>query len=103
MSIPNTKTPLLDQVATGYHRTHVTSYVYSYPDRFRMIGLTLPPDRSHLRLTLDTPEDWALMEAVVAYIGDSSVSLPKLVEWLDTRPEVSALNAAVRQKPLDAG
>ena len=30
-----------------------------------MLGLTLRPDRSDLRLTLDTEEDWALIEAVV--------------------------------------
>jgi spore coat polysaccharide biosynthesis protein SpsF len=91
----------LDGVATGYHRTHVTSYVYTHAELFRVIGLTLPPDRSHLRLTLDTPDDWRLVDAVVAHIGDASASLPKLAEWLDANPEIRALNAAVRQKPLN--
>jgi spore coat polysaccharide biosynthesis protein SpsF len=91
----------LDALATDYHRTHVTSYVYTHPERFRVIGLTLPPHRGHLRLTLDTAEDWALIEAVVAHFGDTTVSLPKLVEWLDAHPEIRELNSAIEQKPLE--
>ena len=91
----------LDGVATDYHRTHVTSYVYTNPDRFRVIGLTLPPNRGHLRLTLDTAEDWQLIQAVVNHFGDSTVSLAKLVDWLDAHPEIRALNAQVEQKTLD--
>jgi spore coat polysaccharide biosynthesis protein SpsF len=91
----------LDALATDYHRTHVTSYVYTYPDRFRVIGLTLPPNRTHLRLTLDTLEDWQLIQAVVAHFGDTTVSLAKLVDWLDAHPEIRALNAQVEQKTLD--
>jgi spore coat polysaccharide biosynthesis protein SpsF len=91
----------LDTLATDYHRTHVTSYVYTHPDRFRIVGLTLPPDRASLRLTLDTPEDWQLMEAVVGHFGDTSVSLAKLVEFLDAHSEVRDLNAGIVQKALD--
>jgi spore coat polysaccharide biosynthesis protein SpsF len=91
----------LDGLATGHHRTHVTSYVYTHPDRFRVLGLTLPPDRSHLRLTLDTEEDWRLISAVVDNFGDSTVSLAKVAEWLDAHPEIRDLNAAVAQKTLE--
>jgi spore coat polysaccharide biosynthesis protein SpsF len=91
----------LDVLATGHHRTHVTSYVYTYPDRFRVIGLTLPPDRSHLRLTLDTEEDWRLISAVVDNFGDSTISLAKVAEWLDAHPEIRALNSTVVQKSLE--
>jgi spore coat polysaccharide biosynthesis protein SpsF len=93
----------LDGLATAYHRTHVTSYAYSHPDRFKIIGLTLPPDRSALRLTLDTPEDLRLMEAVVGQFGDGTISLAKLAEWLEATPEVAAVNAHVEQKSLDQG
>jgi hypothetical protein len=43
----------LDGRANEYHRTHVTPYVYTHPEEFRLFGMTLLPDRSHLRLTLD--------------------------------------------------
>jgi spore coat polysaccharide biosynthesis protein SpsF len=91
----------IDAVATEHHRTHVTSYVYSHPQQYRVLGLTLPPDLSHLRLTLDTADDWRLIEAVVAHFGDTSVSLRKLAEWLAANPEVGRLNAHVQQKRIE--
>lgn len=93
----------LDGRADTYHRTHVTSYVYTHPEEFRLFGLTLLPDRSHLRLTLDTPEDWQLMRAVADHFGDTTVALAKLTEWLDAHPEIAALNAEIEQKPLAQG
>jgi spore coat polysaccharide biosynthesis protein SpsF len=91
----------LDRLATGPHRIHVTSYAYTHPDLFRVLGIALPPDRSALRLTLDTEQDWRVMEAVVDAFGDACVPLVKLVDWLDAHPRVRALNSAVRQKALD--
>ncbi|NUT36306.1 MAG: glycosyltransferase family protein [Hamadaea sp.] len=93
----------LDGLATGYHRTHVTSYVYTHADRFRIMGLTLPPDRTSLRLTLDTPEDLRLIEEIVAHFGDTSVSLQKMTEWLAANPDVAAINAHIEQKALNQG
>ncbi|GAA1828820.1 NTP transferase domain-containing protein [Luedemannella flava] len=91
----------LDDLATGHHRVHVTSYAYTHPETFRVLGLTVPPDRTHLRLTLDTVADWDLVRAVVAHVGDGTVNLPKLAEWLDAHPEIRARNATVEQKALE--
>jgi spore coat polysaccharide biosynthesis protein SpsF len=91
----------VDAVATEHHRTHVTSYVYGHPQHYRVLGLTLRPDLSDLRLTLDTVDDLRLMEATVAHFGDTSISLRKLVEWLAANPDVRNLNAHVQQKRLE--
>lgn len=93
----------LDATATAHHRTHVTSAVYSQPDRYRLLGLALRPDASDLRVTLDTADDLRLIEAVVAELGDRTASLPELVAFLRSRPDVVALNAHVEQKVLEAG
>ena len=90
----------IDKVATDYHRTHVTSYIYTHPEEYNVLGLTLQPDLSHLRLTLDTPEDWALIEAIIEHFGDRHVPVRTLTDWLDHRPELTALNAHVEQKAL---
>ncbi|WP_033343746.1 cytidylyltransferase domain-containing protein [Catenuloplanes japonicus] len=89
-----------DRLATGFHRTHVTSYVYTHPEDFNVTGIALPPDRSGLRVTLDTIEDWRLIEAVVAHFGDRIVPVAELSAWLDANPDVRALNGTVRQKAL---
>jgi len=91
----------VDALATGHHRTHVTSYAYTHPDAFRVLGLNLPPDRSHLRFTLDAPEDLRLIEAVVGHFGDGSANLSKVAEWVEARAEVRAINAGIRQKDLE--
>jgi spore coat polysaccharide biosynthesis protein SpsF len=93
----------LDGVASGFHRTHVTSYVYTHPDSYRLLGLTFPPPADHLRVTLDTLEDWELITRVVAEFGERLVPLRELVGWLDAHPEVRELNAAVEQKALAEG
>ncbi|MFI7022154.1 cytidylyltransferase domain-containing protein [Micromonospora sp. NPDC049900] len=91
----------VDKLATGHDRVHVTSYAYAHPERFRVLGVTLTPDRSGLRLTLDTEPDWQVVSAVAAHFGDVAVPLATLADWLDGRPELRALNAEVRQKRLE--
>ncbi len=91
----------IDQVATDYHRVHVTSYAYAHPSEFRLLGLTLPPDTSELRVTLDTEADWELIQEVAAHFGDKPVPLRTLTTWLDLHPEVRLINAGVRQKAVE--
>ncbi|MER7501069.1 NTP transferase domain-containing protein [Nonomuraea pusilla] len=89
-----------DREATGYHRTHVTSYVYAEPGAARLLGLAYQPSAGDLRVTLDTEDDWRLISAVADGLGDRCVPVRELVSWLRARPEVCALNAHVRQKEL---
>jgi spore coat polysaccharide biosynthesis protein SpsF len=93
----------LGETAVDHHRVHVTSGVYTAPERHRMLGVTLRPGAEDLRVTLDTPEDRELINAVVAEFGDRPADLGALVEWLRAHPEVVALNAGIEQKPLHAG
>jgi spore coat polysaccharide biosynthesis protein SpsF len=97
------RTPVLravDALATEHHRTHVTSYIYTHADDFDVIGLTMQPDLSHLRLTLDTEDDWKLIEAIVGHFGDEPISVRELANWLAGRPDLIELNAHVLQKAL---
>jgi spore coat polysaccharide biosynthesis protein SpsF len=90
----------IDSLATDHHRTHVTSYIYTHADDFDVIGLTMQPDLSHLRLTLDTEDDWKLIELIVDHFGDEAISVRALADWLATRPDLIELNAHVLQKAL---
>ncbi|GLW05538.1 3-deoxy-manno-octulosonate cytidylyltransferase [Microtetraspora sp. NBRC 13810] len=90
-----------DRLAAGHHRAHVTSYLYTHPESFRVLGLTYLPAAADLRVTLDTEDDWRLIGEVAAEFGDCPVPVRELVGWLRLRPEVTALNAHVRQKALE--
>lgn len=92
-----------DSSATGVDRTHVTSFLYRHPGRFRTAGLTFAPDASDLRVTLDTPEDADAIERTVAELGHHPPAWRDVVRLLRARPDIVAANAEVRQKQLDEG
>ena len=89
--------------ATGHHRTHVTSGLYTEPGDYRLTGVVVRPAANDLRITLDTAEDAALIEAVVAELGDSPPAWRDLVALLRSRPDLVALNSAIEQKRLEEG
>ena len=94
----------LARVATGYHRTHVTSMLYAPDSQFTRLGLITGPDCSHYRLTLDTQEDFeALSEITALGGGDKVLGWAELVEILKTNPHISAINGNVRQKAISEG
>ncbi len=48
------------------HREHVNEYIQENPGRFRIVRLSVPPEKRSpaLRLTVDTPEDFARSAAI---------------------------------------
>lgn len=93
----------LDAVATGHHRRHVTSHLYTVPEGRRLLGLVVSPPADDLRVTVDTEQDLAMLRAVADALGDRVVGWTEVVAFLRSRPDVVRINAAVQQKPLDAG
>jgi spore coat polysaccharide biosynthesis protein SpsF len=89
-----------DRVATGAHREHVTSDIYTRPEVYRCGGVVSGVDNSDLRVTLDTEEDASLLDAVVAELGDRVPSWHEVVALLRSRPDLVALNADVEQKAV---
>ena len=84
----------------GYHREHVTPYLYEEKGRFRTGVVHPAEDLSHLRLTVDTPEDLAVVRAVLEAIeGDPErMSLARAARFLAAHPEIARLNSSVKQR-----
>ncbi len=87
------------ETATGTHREHVTSAIYTQPARYRCAGVVAGEDHSDLRVTLDTPQDAALLDGVVEALGDGVPRWRDVVALLRARPDLVARNAEVVQKP----
>jgi len=97
------------------HRSElVTLYIKEHPDEFRIVTESLPEGlyRPDLRLTVDEPEDVALMQAVFDRLGADgrTVHTREAIALLDREPALARLNAHLRHKPhnlrsvaLDAG
>ncbi|MDR1768242.1 MAG: glycosyltransferase family protein [Propionibacteriaceae bacterium] len=92
-----------DAEARDHHRVHVTSYLYASERDFNRLGLVVQPTANDLRVTLDTPEDFHVIEAVVARLGDRPPAWRDLVALLRAHPELAAANANIHQKPLSEG
>ncbi|ATG54404.1 spore coat protein [Brachybacterium ginsengisoli] len=94
---------IADAEAESYHRTHVTSYLYDSKRQFRTMGLVVQPAANDLRVTLDTAEDGEMLDAVVAELGDRAPAWHEVVDLLRTRPDLTRINAGVRQKKMADG
>jgi spore coat polysaccharide biosynthesis protein SpsF len=85
-----------------YEREHVTPYFYQHPELFRLRSFVGEPDHSAYRWTLDTPEDWSMIQAVYAALGmrGEMFGTEDILGLLRERPEIARLNAHVEQKKL---
>jgi spore coat polysaccharide biosynthesis protein SpsF len=81
---------------------HVSLYIYEHPERFRLRNVEsgLPERYWPLRMTLDTAEDMALIQAVYEelYPCNPAFRIGDILALLDRRPELVALNSHIEQK-----
>jgi spore coat polysaccharide biosynthesis protein SpsF len=85
------------------HRSELmTLYIKEHPEEFKIAIGTLAPGlyRPQYRLTVDEPEDVALMQAVFARLQRPGhlVTTREVIALLDAEPELLAINAAARHK-----
>ncbi len=85
--------------ATDPHdREHVTPFVRARPERFPAARVDLEPGYGNVRLTLDTPEDLALLRGIAAHVP-ADAALSKILEALGAEPDPRPSPAAVRGPP----
>lgn len=85
-----------------HEREHVTPYIYQHPEIFNLEGYRQAKDLSYHRWTLDTEEDWRLIRAVyeALYHEGRIFTTREVVDLLESRPDLLALNSQVEQKKL---
>jgi spore coat polysaccharide biosynthesis protein SpsF len=100
-------TAVLAEVATltddPADREHVSLYIYEHPERYRIRTVRSGrPGLGDLRLTVDTPEDLALVRAIFDELHprDPAFGLDAVLDLLAERPDLAALNREVVQKPV---
>lgn len=81
-------------------REHVTPFLYWRPQRFRLESLTMAPDLSRHRWTVDTPEDFELVRRILEalYPANPRFGLADVLALLEAHPEWEKINAHVEQK-----
>jgi spore coat polysaccharide biosynthesis protein SpsF len=89
-----------DEAKDRKEREHVTPFIYGRPERFKLGGVAGAEDQSCLRLTVDTSEDFDLIEKVITalYPAKHDFSLADIVSLLKQRPEWASINQNIKQK-----
>ena len=80
-------------------REHVTPFIYRHPERYRLRSLTMAPNLSHHRWTVDTPEDFELVSRLLKTLKPH-FTLQDVLAVLDQHPDWCAINAHIEQKAL---
>lgn len=78
-------------------REHVTAYITQRPELFRMATIECPQQLSHLRLTVDTIEDYQLLYKIFREFGNTHFGWRDVADLLKERKDWLRLNAHVRQ------
>ena len=85
-------------------REHVTRYVWRHPDRFALRSVEHEgPDLSANRWTVDEPADLQFAQAIYDELwdGNRDFDLQDVLDLLDRRPELTAINRTVRQRHVE--
>lgn len=80
---------------------HVVPYIIRRPERFSAANWEYREDLSHLRWTVDQPEDFEFVTRVFEelYPANPAFTMQDVVELLARRPELVAINAMHKRKP----
>ena len=84
-------------------REHVTLGVYRQPDKYRIVNVSGEGDLSHLRWTVDTPEDYAFVKAIYDehYPKNPKFDFGDVTSYLHEHPERSRTTTdAIRNEAL---
>jgi spore coat polysaccharide biosynthesis protein SpsF len=82
-----------------WEKEHVTPFIYQDNSGHTIIEqITNKTDESHLRITLDTIEDYNLIKILIEKYNAHKMSGQDLITLLNEHPELIALNKHVEQK-----
>ena len=89
------------EAAQPFEREHVMPYLYDTPGRFKISVADWEENLSHLRFTVDTPEDLELANLIYAFFEDrADFTLQELLEANALHPEWQAQLVGVTHKNL---
>ena len=79
-------------------REHATPWLRTHPDQFRLVRVAAEVDRSEHRWTVDTPEDFELVQRIYEAIGNDRFGWLDALAVVEAHPDWSGLNRHVVQK-----
>ena len=75
-------------------REHVTPYIIKNPRRFRVGSMKNDQDLSHMRWTVDEPQDLELVRQIYQHLLDKPIfGMPDILTLFQQHPDLYAINA----------
>ena len=76
-------------------------YIYENPDRFK-VGIVRGNDfyNKDYRLSVDTIEDFKVVEAIFNHFQDDYIEAKEVVKFLDGNPSIARINKDIKQKEV---
>ncbi|SHN67083.1 spore coat polysaccharide biosynthesis protein SpsF [Paenibacillus sp. ov031] len=83
-------------------REHVTPYIYNNKTEFKIYDYLNDIDYSKYRWTLDTVEDWKLIESIYCYLYESKqiYDWKNIISLMECKPELHKINCHIEQKKV---
>jgi spore coat polysaccharide biosynthesis protein SpsF len=96
-----------DALAEAFHyskskseKEHVTPYIYNNTEKYKLGGVLNEENFSDYRLTVDTKQDFTLIEKILSaiYPKNPTFSMEDILQLLERNPSWSNINKSVKQK-----
>jgi spore coat polysaccharide biosynthesis protein SpsF len=82
-------------------REHVLPYLYEMPGRFKVVQLNHNENKGQLRWTLDTPEDYVLLQEVIKRLDSrNDFTWLEVLELFNQDPNLASLNQDIHHKSM---
>jgi spore coat polysaccharide biosynthesis protein SpsF len=83
-------------------REHVTPYIRSHQDDYKILQYYSKIRNQNIRLTVDTDEDLKLVKTIYQHLGDlENLKISAVINFLKANPDIYRINAGVEQNPED--
>ena len=73
-------------------REHVTPFIYNNPNKFKIFNVSNPENLSNLRWTVDTENDFNLVEKILKKIKNRPVLMKDILELFKQQPNLIKIN-----------
>lgn len=86
-----------------FEKEHVTPYIYLNPETFNLYSVEYSTDESMHRWTVDTIEDFLLIEKIIKNFNYSlnNFSMEDVLIYLNENPEIKKINEDIKQKRIE--
>jgi len=83
-------------------REHVTPYInQNISGKIRYVNMKREGDASRYRITVDTPEDFSLLQVMIEKHDCADMGAEEIIQVLENNPHLYEINAHVQQKSVE--